>query len=101
MFEVERGSLVKKSTLDEMFTPMKTKDGKSTGYGYGWIIGLSEKHPDVIWHGGVQPGCTTSMAMIPAKNISVVVLTNLGTMGSLEIVSITDAIFTILLRDDQ
>ena len=101
MFEVERGSLVKKSTLDEMFTPMKTKDGKSTGYGYGWIIGLSEKHPDVIWHGGVQPGCTTSMAMIPAKNISVVVLTNLGTMGSLEIVSITDAIFTILLTDDQ
>jgi serine beta-lactamase-like protein LACTB len=99
MFAVERGALVKKSTLDEMFTPMKTKDGTSTAYGYGWIIGLSEKHPDVIWHGGVQPGCTTSMSMIPAKNISVVVLTNLGTMGTLEIVSITDQLFTILSEE--
>ncbi|HMJ71108.1 MAG TPA: serine hydrolase domain-containing protein [Cyclobacteriaceae bacterium] len=98
MFALWRGALVKPASLDSMTTPMKTRDGQSFGYGFGLIIGLDEKFPGVIWHGGVQPGCTTSMAMLPEKDISVVVLTNEGTMGSGEIVKITSDLLTVLTR---
>ena len=98
MFALWRGDLVKPASFEEMIMPMKTRDGQSVGYGFGLIIGLTPKFPGVIWHGGIQPGCTTSMAMLPEKDISVVVLTNEGTMGTAEIVRITDEILSVLTR---
>ncbi len=78
-----------------MTTSLKTTDGKSTHYGLAWIVGLSQ-HPEGIWHGGVQPGATTAIAMIPQKDLSVVVLTNLGTLGGGEIDRVTGRIISIL-----
>lgn len=92
---LQHGQLLKKSTLQQMTTSLKTSDGKVTNYGLGWILGLS-KHPEVIWHGGIQPGATTAVAMFPAKDLSVTVLTNIGTMGGLEIDELTGKIISIV-----
>lgn len=85
---LQHGQLVKQTTLQQMTTPLKTLDGKMTNYGLGWILGLSQ-HPEVIWHGGIQPGATTSLAMIPGKDVSLCVLTNIGTIGGTEIDALT------------
>jgi serine beta-lactamase-like protein LACTB len=92
---LQSGQLVKPLTLREMVTTLKTADGKVTNYGLGWITGLS-KYPEAYWHGGIQPGATTALAIIPKKNISVIVLTNIGTIGGAEIDSITGKIVGIV-----
>lgn len=95
LMALQHGKLLQRVTLQQMTTSLKTTDGKSTHYGLGWIVGLSQ-HPEVIWHGGVQPGATTAIAMIPQKDLSVVVLTNLGTLGGGEIDTVTGRIISIL-----
>lgn len=95
---LKSGRLVKQETLQQMTTSLRTSTGQLTNYGLGWIVGLS-KHPEVIWHGGVQPGSTTALAMIPASDIFVVVLTNIGTIGGAEIDAVTGKIFSIVLKN--
>jgi serine beta-lactamase-like protein LACTB len=95
---LQSGQLVKPATLSQMFTTLKTSDGKVTNYGLGWIIGLS-KYPEAIWHGGIQPGATTALALIPSKNISVVVLTNIGTIGGAEIDAVSGKIVAIASKN--
>ncbi len=34
-----KGTLVKQSTLEQMWTPQQTKDGNKTAYGLGWGVG--------------------------------------------------------------
>ena len=92
---LQQGQLLKHETLQQMTTSLKTLDGKVTKYGLGWILGLSQ-HPEVIWHGGIQPGATTSLAFVPEKDLSVTVLTNIGTIGGLEIDEVTGKIITIV-----
>lgn len=94
---LQHGRLIKPATFKQMTTSLKTSDGKITNYGFGWILGLSQ-HPEVIWHGGVQPGATTALAMIPEKDFSVIVLTNIGTIGGGEIDAVTGKIITIASR---
>ena len=92
---LQHGQLVKPATLQQMTTSLKTTDGKVTNYGFGWILGLSQ-NPKVIWHGGIQPGATTALAFLPEKNLSVVVLTNIGTMGGVEIDAVTGRVFAVV-----
>ena len=92
---LQHGQLVKHATLQQMTTALKTSDGKATNYGFGWILGLSQ-HPEVIWHGGIQPGTTTALAMVFEKNLSVIVLTNIGTIGGAEIDAVTGKVIAIV-----
>ena len=77
---MQTSALVKKGTLDQMWTSLKTRDGKETGYGLGWGIsvrnGMNEVH-----HGGAQQRVSTFLYTIPEKGLAVVLMTNLENIG--------------------
>jgi len=77
---MQTGVLVKKETLDQMWTSQKTRDGKATGYGMGW--GVSERNSmKEVEHGGAQQRVSTYLYTIPEKGLAVVLMTNLEGIG--------------------
>jgi CubicO group peptidase (beta-lactamase class C family) len=70
--------LLKKSSLDQMWTVFKLNDGKpnSANYGFAWAIKQVNDHK-VIEHGGAWQGFTTFIARYVDDKLTVVVLTNL------------------------
>jgi len=68
--------LLKRSTRDLMWTPLKTTDGKETGYGLGWGI-LDRFGFHILEHTGGQQGTSTAFAVVPSRNAGVVVLCNM------------------------
>ncbi len=68
-------ALLKKTSLDRLFTPFKIKSGLSTHYGYG--MGISElAGKTLLAHGGGIFGFTTIIARIPEERLLVVILSN-------------------------
>jgi CubicO group peptidase (beta-lactamase class C family) len=75
--------LLKKSSLDAMWTPAVLNDGKPNkqGYGFGWSRGDVRGHR-VLDHGGAWQGFTTHIVRYPDDRLTVVVLTNLSASAS-------------------
>jgi len=70
--------LLKRSSLDQMWTPAKLKNGQPNkdGYGFGWFI--EEKHGHhVISHDGSWQGFKSAIARYVNDQLTVVVLANL------------------------
>ena len=70
--------LVKKASLDRMWTVFPLNDGKpnSGNYGFAWAIGKQNGHR-VIEHGGAWQGFTTYIGRYVDDGLTVLVLTNL------------------------
>lgn len=69
------GRLISKESYDEMWTPVKTSDGKKQSYGFGWVVDSlngRRRHS----HGGAWQGFTTYIVRFPDDKLTVVVLTN-------------------------
>jgi N-acyl-D-aspartate/D-glutamate deacylase/CubicO group peptidase (beta-lactamase class C family) len=69
--------LVKRATLQEAFTPGRLKNGKSTGYGFGWGVDESGKK---LSHTGGWVGFRTIIVRYTDKNQTLIVLDNSGQM---------------------
>jgi serine beta-lactamase-like protein LACTB len=70
------GQLVKPDTLAKMWTKPKTRDGKESEYGFGFLI--AEKDGQMrVFNDGSQAGTRTFLFMIPDKKFAVTLLTNL------------------------
>ncbi len=71
--------LLKKSTLEQMWTVTPLLDGKpnSGHYGYGWFIEVNDGHR-VIEHEGEWQGFETQISRYVDDKLTVVVLTNLA-----------------------
>lgn len=67
--------LLKQSSWDLVWTPVKLNDGTTHPYGFGWAVGPENGHRR-IEHGGGIPGFTTDIARYPDDKLTVVVLTN-------------------------
>jgi CubicO group peptidase (beta-lactamase class C family) len=71
--------LLKRSSLDEMWTPVKLKNGQpnKAGYGFGWAI--EERHGHhVVSHNGAWQGFKSAIARYVNDQLTVVVLANLA-----------------------
>ena len=92
---IQTGKLVKKETLEQMWTRQKTRDGKETTYGLGW--GVAERNGlKEVSHGGAQQRVSTNLYMIPERGLAVVLMVNLeGAGGALN--ALTNEIADILL----
>ena len=75
--------LVKKSSLDQMWTVARLNDGKpnKSNYGFAWTIDQMNGHR-VIEHGGAWQGFTSYIARYVDDKLTVVVLTNLDSAHS-------------------
>jgi len=68
--------LVRRTTRDLMWTPLKPTDGSNNNYALGWGSGIEEGINDV-GHTGSQQGTSTSFLIAPAQRAGVVVLINM------------------------
>ncbi|MFZ0957826.1 MAG: serine hydrolase domain-containing protein [Candidatus Sulfotelmatobacter sp.] len=75
--------LLKRSSLELMWTPVKLKDGSpnkgadGSAYGFGWFVGEKKGHR-VIGHDGAWQGFQTTIDRYVDDRLTVVVLTNLA-----------------------
>lgn len=67
------GKVVKPSSLEQMWTPVKLNNGGSYVYGFGWVIDEKRGHR-MITHTGVTG---TEYTRFPDHKLTVIVLTNL------------------------
>jgi D-alanyl-D-alanine carboxypeptidase len=67
--------LVKRSSLDLMWTPHELNDGSPTGYGFGWEMSTLRGHRTVE-HGGGIFGFSTYVLRMPEDRVYVAVLCN-------------------------
>ncbi len=58
------GKLLKKETMEMMFTSMATREGRLTGYGMGWSVSPWHGHFQVV-HGGAQNETATYLLILP------------------------------------
>ena len=69
--------LLKKSSLDKIWTPAKTNDGAlaSLDYGFGWFVGSFHKHR-LVQHTGGTPGFSAAFYRFVDDRLTVIILTN-------------------------
>jgi CubicO group peptidase (beta-lactamase class C family) len=68
-------TLLKRPSLELMWTPAKLNDGNSTKYGFGWAIGSANGHR-LIEHGGAWQGFLSFIARYFDDRLTVVVFVN-------------------------
>jgi CubicO group peptidase (beta-lactamase class C family) len=68
--------LVKPSTLQEAFSPMKLNDGTYSNYGFGWDLRSDPVWGKIVQHTGDNPGYKTIIIRYMDKKKTIIVLNN-------------------------
>jgi len=69
-------NLLSRSSLRQMWTPVKLNNGKSHGYGFGWSL-RNVNGQALVEHGGAWQGFKAHIAMYPYNRLTVIVFANL------------------------
>src|SRR5262249_40311225 len=69
--------LLRKSSLEQMWSPVQLNDGKTFPYGFGWSLGEVRGH-HIIEHGGAWQGFKSQIARYVDDKLTVVVFANLA-----------------------
>jgi serine beta-lactamase-like protein LACTB len=70
--------LVRRTTRDLMWTPLKPSDGSKDTYALGWNwFEVNDHEIASLGHTGGQQGTSTAFAIVPERRVGVVVLTNM------------------------
>jgi CubicO group peptidase (beta-lactamase class C family) len=70
------GTLLKKESLAQMLTSLKTRDGRPTSYGFGLNVSGPGRRREA-WHTGGQERVSTVLYLQPDNGLVVVLLSNL------------------------
>jgi CubicO group peptidase (beta-lactamase class C family) len=73
---VQSNKLLRRETLEQMFTRQKTNDGKETGYGLGWGVN-TRSGQRIIGHSGAQQRVSTFLHMQPDQGLAVVLMADI------------------------
>lgn len=84
--------LVKKSTLQEAFTPMKLLDGNLSYYGFGWMLRAENAQGKVVYHTGDNPGYKTEIIRFIDQQKTIIILNNNAHENFEKMVSAIEAI---------
>jgi len=69
------GSLLRKTSTKQLWTPRKLNNGKLTSYGLGWRIDRTNNHRYVA-HSGSQLGARSYLRIYPEQGIVLAILSN-------------------------
>jgi D-alanyl-D-alanine carboxypeptidase len=72
---LNRGTLLPKASLDQMWSKGKLNDGSTVGYGFGWEVDEVGGHRR-YGHGGSINGFRSYSMRLPDDDVAVIVLTN-------------------------
>jgi CubicO group peptidase (beta-lactamase class C family) len=73
-------AFLKKTSKEQIWTPFVLNDGKPSSYGFGWNVGEFRGHK-LISHTGHTAGFSAAISRYANDDLTVIVLTNLGTVG--------------------
>ena len=68
--------LIKQSTLQEAFSPMKLNDGNISNYGFGWELRTDPLFGKIVQHSGDNPGYKTQIIRYIDKRKTIILLNN-------------------------
>jgi CubicO group peptidase (beta-lactamase class C family) len=68
--------ILKRSTLDQMWAPMKLNDGSDSSYGLGWGVTNIQGHRLISHTGSHMTGFKTALARFVDDKLTVIVFTN-------------------------
>lgn len=68
--------LIKQSTLQEAFAPMKLNDGSLSNYGFGWELRNDPSFGKIVQHNGDNPGYKTQIIRYVDKKKTIILLNN-------------------------
>lgn len=74
---LRRGTLLKPSLVETMFTAQKLKDGSTQNYGLGWSVDRLDGRRRLVAHTGGQQGVSTILLMLPKEGVAVSLMCNL------------------------
>lgn len=69
--------LLKKSSLEQMWTPVRLNNGKTHPYGFGWMLG-QVRGRRIIEHGGAWQGFKSFIARYVDDKLTVILFANLA-----------------------
>ena len=72
-----RGEILRRETLEAMFTAQKTRAGADTGYGLGWHVDTDARGRRYVWHGGRGVGGRAAIVIVPHARLVTVMLSNI------------------------
>ena len=68
--------LIRQTTLQEAFTPMKLNDGSFSNYGFGWSLRSDPTFGKIVSHNGDNPGYKTQIIRYMEKKKTIILLNN-------------------------
>ena len=68
--------LIRQSTLQEAFTPMKLNNGTISNYGFGWELRIDASFGRIVQHNGDNPGYKTQIIRYMDKKKTMIILNN-------------------------
>jgi hypothetical protein len=69
-------TLVKQSTLQEAFSPMKLGSYTLSQYGFGWELRMDKKLGKIVFHTGDNPGYKVEIMRLIDADKTIIVLSN-------------------------
>ena len=69
--------VLRRDSLDRMWTPVTLNSGKSHHYGFGWALGSIRGHR-IVEHGGAWQGFKSAIVRFPDDRLTVILLANLA-----------------------
>ncbi len=69
--------LLKKSSLETMWSPAKLNNGRTTAYGFRWHTGVMHRRR-LVFHGGAWQGFKSFIARFPDDKLTIVFFGNLS-----------------------
>lgn len=72
---LDTGKVLKQSTREQMWTPVRLNDGTSYSYGFGWEVSTLGGHREVR-HGGSLAGFRSELRRLVDDKLTIIVLAN-------------------------
>jgi CubicO group peptidase (beta-lactamase class C family) len=69
--------LLKRETVEQMWTDGRTKNGEATGYGLGWGVAPPQEGIRRLSHTGNQIGAASGLVVLPEVSLAYAIMTNL------------------------
>lgn len=83
---LQKGKLLKKRTLPEMYKPVKLTTGKDykvspvpnypSEYGLGWEVAIDKSHGEIVYHPGGEPGTRSYFLRNVTKDRCMIIMIN-------------------------
>ncbi|MGH9312553.1 MAG: serine hydrolase domain-containing protein, partial [Vicinamibacterales bacterium] len=74
---VRDGKLLKRESVQAMWTSQKTRGGEETRYGLGWGVRVTDGRLTGVFHSGNQAGASSNLRLAPADGGAIAIMTNL------------------------